>query len=431
MNKDGKLQQLRKGANIGQIHYPKTIEDVEKIVSTSGTILGTGLGHTHSRIDENRQKTTFISSKRIKHIYRANPTLLDTTSKLKRRLSKLIDPDLCPRENHDFKDYFINVGSGVTLAELSEYLKDKNLALPVTSQDEKETIGGISQTGTHGSGWHLGAISDYIVSLRVVLPEGKIATVEPKRKISKDKDDNVINNTEFFNSICCGIGALGFVYDVIILVQDAVEYKYSVGATKWLHFRGDIDEFIEDVRNLDLFIDPSTSEVTVVQSGPFLKPFDYPAITSKKKSKLDKKGGIQLSTESAIPIYQMDDVRTVLNVSLFYIMQTGIKCHPLHIRFGKRSEHYLSSTYSDDKNILGFVYIKMSMDLDKNADRNLRDLTNFEVFLSTHRGQVNMEYIQGGVMNRPGIKKWSKIFKLFENNPFSSDFAEEVVFESV
>jgi hypothetical protein len=72
----------------------------------------------------------------------------------------------------------------------------------------------------------------------------------------------------------------------------------------------------------------------------------------------------------------------------------------------------------------------MSMDLHKNSDRNLRDLTNFEVFLSTHSGQVNMKYIQGGVLNRPGIKRWSKNFKRFKENPFSSDFSDELLFES-
>lgn len=421
MNKDIKFQQLRKGANIGKIHYPKTIEDIEKIVSSQKPILGFGLGNSHSRIDENRQKTNYISSKRIKHIYRASPKLLESETILKRRLSKFIDPVLYPREKHNFKDYFINVGSGVTLEELSEYLRERGLSLCVTSQLEQETVGGISQKDTHGSGWCLGSVNHYIVSLGVVLPEGIMAIVEPSRKVTKE---GVLNNTKLFNSICSGVGTLGFVYDAIILVQDAVKYKKSVGITNWLDFRGDLIEFVEDVRNLELFIDSKSSTVKVVQSGPFLKPFEYPKVDYKVK-----KGGVCISTESAIPIFSLEQIQAVINASLFYIMQTGIECHPLHVRFGKKSDKYLSSTFSKNKQVLGFVYIKMSMDLQKNAERNLRDLTNFEVFLSTHGGMVNMEYIQGGVMNRIGIKNWAKIFKMFKNNPFSSDFSDELLFE--
>lgn len=425
MNKtkfNGKIP--RKGANIDKIYYPKLPEDVEKIVRKGGPILGMGLGNTHSRIDESRKKTVFISSERIKHIYRVNPSLLESTNKLKRRLGHLIDPILSPREKYKFKNYFINVGSGVTLNELSEYLQKRGLALPVTSEYGVETIGGASQTGTHGSGWHLGCIADYIVSMRVILPEkGLIVTTEPGRKISKDK--NTFKNNDLFHALCCGIGSLGFVYDVIILVQDAVEYKSSVDVTKWLHIRGDMEYFVEDVRNLELFIDPLSGTTKVLQSGPFLKPFNYP----KEKDKLKQLSGIYLSTESAIPIRQFDEIQQVINASLHYIKQKSIKCYPLHIRFGKISEHFLASTYGVDRNILGFVYIKMSINLENNPDVAMRDLTNFETFLNTHRGQANMGYIQGAVLNRPGILKWSIIYSAFHNNPFASDFAEEIAFE--
>src|SRR6056297_145547 len=103
---DGKIQQLRKGANVKKILYPKLIKDIEHLVQKGEPILGTGLQQTNSRVDESRRRTTFISSKRIKHIYRVDPFSLESTKKLKRRLKHLIDPELYPREKYKFKDYF-------------------------------------------------------------------------------------------------------------------------------------------------------------------------------------------------------------------------------------------------------------------------------------------------------------------------------------
>jgi len=412
MNKQIFKNQLpRKGANIETTYYPKTPEEIENIVTKSSPILAVGKNNVHSRINETRTKTTFISSERIKHIYKVNPQTLDFTHKLKKRLTHLIDPMLMPREQHKFKDYFINVGAGVTLEELSDYLKARNLALPIKLDCESATtVGGMSQTSCHGSGFFLGALTDYIVSIRIVLPEGIFATVEPHQKISKSK--NILKNSDFFHSLCCSVGSFCFVYDLVLFVQDAVEYKTHAGLTNWLYFRPDLYEFVEDVRNLDLFIDPSTSVIKVVQSGDFLKPFNYP-----KAKQMKELSGVYVSSESALPIYDKNDFQAHLNYALHYIREKNINCYPLHIRFGASSRHYLSPTYSDEA-LLGFMYIKMSVDLEKNADRNLRDLTNFETFLSSRNGKVNMAYIQGGVTSNPGIENWAEVYKKFDNNPF-------------
>ena len=407
----------RKGPTVHKVYYPKTPEDIEAIVKKNGPFLGFGGGHSHSRIDETRRATNFISSRRIKHIYKVTPETLDTETRLKRRLADIVDPVIFPRENYPFKDYFINVGSGVTLNELSEYLKTQGLALPVSSSFGNETLGGCSQTGTHGSGLYLGCIADYIVSIRIVTPDGVFATIEPHRKVSTGE---VCNVNEFFHSVCCGVGGLGFVYDMVILVQDAVQYKESFNTTSWLAFRGDLDEFVEDVRELELLIDPYSNNVKVTQRGPFLKPFDY-----EKKKDVKDASGLFLSTESAVPIKDMDDIKVLVNACMFYITQKKIQCYPLHVRFGATSKHYLAAT-NYDEDVIGFVYIKMSMAMEKNADRNLRDLTNFETFVASYEGQQNMAYIQGAISERTGVRKWGEVYDLFENNPFKSDFADEL-----
>ena len=57
-----------------------------------------------------------------------------------------------------------------------------------------------------------------------------------------------------------------------------------------------------------------------------------------------------------------------------------------------------------------------------------RDLINFETFLQTYNGIPHMAKIQGCHIDRPGLSDWKLVYEVFgsENNPFASDFAEEL-----
>jgi len=416
----------RKGANIKKVVEPKTPKDIEKIVQENGYFLGTGGGFSHSRIDEARQKTTFISSARIKHVHKVSKTILCSTKKIKQRLDDIIDPVWCRREKFPIHDYFINVGSGVTLKELNLYLKDRGMMLSDQSSVDWETMGGVSQTGTHGSGWNLLPLSSLIVSVRIVLPNKSFASIGRKQKVLKN---NNLNDDYIFNSIICGIGSMGFVYDMVILAQDYVEYNTKIGITKWIDLKNDLYKFVEDVRHIELFINPKTNNVMMIQRDEKELDFHYPLVVDKDlvPNKTFKINKIFTSTESAIPIYKMDEIPSKINSCLYYLKQKEIS-YPIHIRFGRACNSFLAPTYSKDKDVLGFMYIKMSVILgDKYVNKNMQNLINFETFLQTYGGRPHMAKIQGGQVDRPGIREWKVAFGAFEDNPFASDFAEELL----
>lgn len=415
----------RKGAN-GSIVEPKTSKDIVKIVSQGGHFLGMGGGFSHSRIDEARKKTTFISSKRIKHIYRVSKLILCSTKTIKRNLDDIIDPIWCRREKYPIHDYFINVGSGVTLKELNLYLKDRDMMLSDQSSVDWETMGGISQTGTHGSGWNLLELSSLIVSIRVILPNGMFASIGKTKKVLKDND---LNDDNMFNSIICGIGAMGFIYDMVIVAQDYIKYNKKVGIAPWLEFRSDLVQMVEDIRHVELFINPKTNNVLVIQKDEKELEFNYKTVKDKmlipeKTFAIDK---YYTATESAIPIYKMVDIIAIINCCLFYLKRKSA-FYPIHVRFGKGTSSFLSPTYKHDKDILGFMYIKMSVTLgDTNINTNMQNLINFETYLHSFQSRPHMAKLQGGQVDRPGIKEWSIAYNVFEKNCFSSDFAEELL----
>ncbi|MEW5755706.1 MAG: FAD-binding oxidoreductase [Pseudomonadota bacterium] len=92
--------------------------------------------------------------------------------------------------------------AGVTLAALLEIFVPRGWFLPVTPGTKFVTVGGAIASDVHGKNHHHhGCFSQYVVSLALLLPDGRIERCSP------------VENAELFHAVCGGMGLLGVILD--------------------------------------------------------------------------------------------------------------------------------------------------------------------------------------------------------------------------
>lgn len=107
------------------------------------------------------------------------------------------------------------VRAGTTLAELTEQLAERDLALETAPSTDGLSIGGAIGTGTHGSGMAFGNLSSMVTGLRLVLADGSL------RSCSREQ------LPELFDAARVSLGALGVITHVELQCVD--HYRLRVG----------------------------------------------------------------------------------------------------------------------------------------------------------------------------------------------------------
>ena len=102
----------------------------------------------------------------------------------------------------------VTIGAGVTYTDLMEFLVNEGLAIDNTAALPHISIVGSIMTGTHGSGIHNKAMSNFVSEVAFVDPKGNL------KRLSKAKD------AEEFKIFLHSFGALGIVYEMKIDVRD-------------------------------------------------------------------------------------------------------------------------------------------------------------------------------------------------------------------
>ena len=98
----------------------------------------------------------------------------------------------------------VTVESGMTLKELNEILYQNGMALENLGSTSDQTVGGVFQTGTHGTGKKYGSLHTQILSLTLVNGNGELQSVDPER------------TSVLFRACQCGLGTLGIVSTVTL-----------------------------------------------------------------------------------------------------------------------------------------------------------------------------------------------------------------------
>lgn len=167
-----KISSWGKNFNLNiKVFFPKNIHDLKKIIFTKKKIIPSGnlRSYGDSAINKNIIQSKF--------------------------LNKII--------NFNSKTGILIVQSGVTIDQLLKFLVPKGWFLKVTPGTKFVTIGGCAASDVHGKEHHInGCFSNNIISLKILTGNGKIIIC------SKNQNKNI------FNSVCGGMGTVGFITEV-------------------------------------------------------------------------------------------------------------------------------------------------------------------------------------------------------------------------
>lgn len=145
--------------------------------------------------------------------------------------------------------YFVQCGTSI--AELNWYLFDKKKALPTTGASNGQTIVGALSTGTHGAAIDVGAVSDYVVAMHLIVSPTRHVWLERASnpvivgsKLPVPMGANVIRDDAIFNAALVSFGSFGIIHGVVIEVDN----QYFLNAfRKKMPFNKRLRDTMEDL----------------------------------------------------------------------------------------------------------------------------------------------------------------------------------------
>ena len=96
----------------------------------------------------------------------------------------------------------VTAEAGIRMHDLNLAAKEHGLTMPTLGSIDVQSVAGALATGTHGSSLFHGPLADYVVSLRIVLANGQVASCSAQK------------NVDLFRAALVSLGALGIVVEV-------------------------------------------------------------------------------------------------------------------------------------------------------------------------------------------------------------------------
>ena len=165
------------------LHRPKSVKEVQDIVSKAKNIRTLGTRHSFSAIAD--CPSEMISSRGLDHIHE-----IDRQRKR------------------------VTVGAGIRYGELSQYLHRYGYALHNLASLPHISVAGAVATATHGSGDRNGNLASIVKGMELVKADGSLV------KLYEGNDD--------FNGAVVGLGALGFVTKLILEIQPTFDVRQDI-----------------------------------------------------------------------------------------------------------------------------------------------------------------------------------------------------------
>lgn len=169
----------------GNISYPKSVEDIQKLVRGTQKVKALGSRHCFNTIADS--KDAFISLKEMNKV-----VALDAANKT------------------------VTVEGGIRYGELAPYLHEQGFALHNLASLPHISVAGACSTGTHGSGVKNGNLSSAVSAIEFVAADGTVQT------LTKARDG------EKFNAAVVSLGALGVMTKVTLDLQPTFMSKQYV-----------------------------------------------------------------------------------------------------------------------------------------------------------------------------------------------------------
>ena len=156
------------------------------------------------------------------------------------KLSRFIaeEPNIYRDDLGERMSNLVRLGSGVKIREANRYLWEHGKSFPTLGGYDAQTMGGVFNTGTHGSCLIFGPLAQMIVSIELVLPNGNLVRLEPTGGITdptalatERPDITLHQDDDYFYAALLNMGTMGVVHSYVLEVTDCFHLKEVRTAT--------------------------------------------------------------------------------------------------------------------------------------------------------------------------------------------------------
>jgi FAD-linked oxidoreductase len=179
------------------------------------------------------------------------------------------------------------LGAATRLWEIGPLLHPLRQALKNMGDIDRQTLGGVVGTGTHGTGVTLGSLSSQVAGFRLLLASGEILHCSPTE------------NSELFAAGRTSIGALGVMIDIAMQVRPT----FKLHEQNFLLPIGDLwqklDGFVQDNRHFEFFWFPYSDVAVCKTLNETTEPAPEPRTADAMRER-GEKGGADSRIFSAI-----------------------------------------------------------------------------------------------------------------------------------
>lgn len=205
-----------------RVHEPKTVEDVQRVISECEKLRALGTRHCFNRIADSEYN--LLSTKNLDHIGK-----IDETSAT------------------------ITVGGGIRYGELCKSLHEKGFAIHNLASLPHISVAGACATATHGSGVTNGNLATGVAGIELVTGAGEILT------LSRNKDPDI-----FYGAIV-NLGSLGVVTKVTLDLLPAFTMRQHVYLNlPMAQMASHFDEIMSSGYSVSLFTDWQSENINQV-----------------------------------------------------------------------------------------------------------------------------------------------------------------------
>lgn len=204
------------------VHYPKTVQQVQEVVKKCDKLRALGSRHSFNRIADSTENLVSVQE-----------------------LNKVVSLDKSANT--------VTVEAGMRYGELAPYLHENGYALPNLASLPHITVIGACSTATHGSGVKNGNLSTSVSAIEFVNAAGDLIT------LSKKKDGE-----QFYGAVV-GLGGLGIVTKVTLDLLPAFNMKQVVYRNLPMNeLKNNFDELQSKGYSVSLFTDWKNKNINEV-----------------------------------------------------------------------------------------------------------------------------------------------------------------------
>lgn len=159
--------------------------------------------------------------------------------------------------SHDKEKQTASFGAGSRLQESAKLLSEQGLGFANLPDIDVQTLAGGFATATHGTGYDLAAIHDYVQEFEIVTPGGDILVA------------NADNNSDLFQAGKVSLGSLGVITRFDLKVEKAFNLRRQTGLLKLENLLGQFEDRSRKYRNFEIYYFPHTGYGAYIQHDLF------------------------------------------------------------------------------------------------------------------------------------------------------------------